>query len=351
MASIRSSINFQLSNLKIENIDVKETHDYSNNNKRLLNQAQTLKLYQNQLNEIEELYQMSLLENDSLSIKECQELLHGLQETLKTFQLSSIISNFEYPNDCFLEIRAGTGGDDAYDWVAMINQLFQSWIHKNKFHVSILDSVECSDVKGGLRHITLKIRGESAFGWLQSVAGVHRLVRMSPFDPSHKRHTSFAQVIVYPDNSSNQNKLVKISSDDIRIDTFRSSGAGGQHVNTTDSAVRITHLPTGIVVNCQNERSQHKNKTTAMEMLQSRLNHLYELQREQDRKNSFVGSNANNGQSSWGSQIISVVLHPYQMVKDHRSGWQSGKVDEYLQGGNCFQECIETLLLSEIKKV
>lgn len=227
-------------------------------------------------------------------------------------------------SNCFIEINAGAGGTEAQDWVAILLRMYTRWCESKKYKVQII-STNGGD-EAGYKSVTIKIFGYQSFGWLKTESGVHRLVRISPFDSNSRRHTSFASVWVYPEIDNNIN--IEIEDKDIRIDTFRASGAGGQHVNTTDSAIRITHIPTGIVVQCQNDRSQHKNKAQAMDMLRSRM-YEYEMRIKEEAANEENSSKTDIG---WGHQIRSYVLHPYQMVKDVRTAVEKGNAQGVLDG-------------------
>jgi peptide chain release factor 2 len=223
-----------------------------------------------------------------------------------------------------VEIHAGAGGTEAQDWAEMLFRMYLKWAEREGYKSQIMDTLPGEEA--GIKSATFSVEGEYAYGRLHAEMGIHRLVRISPFDANSRRHTSFAAVFVYP--SADDTVDINIEETDLKIDTYRSSGAGGQHVNTTDSAVRITHVPTGIVVQCQNERSQHKNKAMALKILRSRLYDL-ELQKRRDDKDT---AHKAKKEIAWGSQIRSYVLHPYQMVKDHRTGWETGNVSAVLDG-------------------
>lgn len=239
-------------------------------------------------------------------------------------RLETLLSGEADENSCFLEVHSGAGGTEAQDWALMLFRMYSRWAESRKYKIELIE--ESNGDEAGIKSATLKIDGKMAYGWLKKESGVHRLVRISPFDSSARRHTSFASIWVYPEIDTNIE--VEIDEKDLRVDTYRSSGAGGQHVNTTDSAVRITHIPTNIVVQCQNERSQHKNRATAMKILQSRL---YELELRK-REDATKQDNANKGDNGWGNQIRSYVLHPYQMVKDLRTGFETGNTGAVLNG-------------------
>ncbi len=227
-------------------------------------------------------------------------------------------------NDCFVEIHAGAGGTESQDWADMLRRMYMKWSNNREFKYNIIS--EHKGDEAGIKSTTIKINGDYAFGWLKNESGIHRLVRISPFDSGARRHTSFASVWVYPvvDDSIQ----IDIQEKDLRVDTYRSSGAGGQHVNTTDSAVRITHIPSKIVVQCQNDRSQHKNKETCMQMLKARL-YNHELEK---REKESVGEKDQKKDIGWGHQIRSYVLHPYRLVKDNRTSFETSDPDKILNG-------------------
>jgi len=228
------------------------------------------------------------------------------------------------PNNVFLEIHAGAGGTESQDWAEMLVRMYIRWAEKQE--AKILQLQETRGEEAGIKSTTIKIEKNYAYGWLKRESGIHRLVRISPFDSNKRRHTSFASVWVYPEID---NKIeIEINESDLRIDTYRASGAGGQHVNTTDSAVRIKHIPTDIVVQCQNDRSQHKNKAYAMNMLKSRI-YEFEIQKRKEKENVL---NDQKKQIGWGSQIRSYVLHPYKLIKDLRTNYESSNVNEILDG-------------------
>jgi peptide chain release factor 2 len=228
------------------------------------------------------------------------------------------------PNNIFLEIHAGAGGTESQDWAEMLTRMYIRWAEKKEAKVLLLQ--ETRGEEAGIKSTTIKIEKDYAYGWLKRESGIHRLVRISPFDSNKRRHTSFASVWVYPEID---NKIeIEINESDIRIDTYRASGAGGQHVNTTDSAVRIKHIPTDIVVQCQNDRSQHKNKAYAMNMLKSRI-YEFEIQKRKEKENIL---NDQKKQIGWGSQIRSYVLHPYKLIKDLRTNHESSNINDILDG-------------------
>lgn len=263
---------------------------------------------QNELLECEEFY--SLANNDSSMLKEIQNSLKILKRKVDKFELESLFKDKEDKEDCFLEINTGVGGTDACDFSEMLVGMYTKWANNNNFGVEIINYQEGDEA--GVTNVILKVKGSNAFGYLKNESGVHRLVRISPYNANGKRQTSFSSVWVYPAVDDNIN--IEINKDDLKIDTYRSSGAGGQHVNKTDSAVRITHLPTKIVVQCQNQRSQHSNKEEAIKILKARLYEL-ERQNQQSKKEEMEEKKTNNG---WGYQVRNYVMHPYQLVKDTR---------------------------------
>ncbi len=254
-------------------------------------------------------------EGDDDIVREAEQFLTLLKTKAEKRQLQSLLSGEADENDAFLEVHAGSGGTEAQDWAQMILRMYTRWAEQHGYKVSLLEISEGEEA--GIKSATLRIEGHQAYGWLKTETGVHRLVRISPFDSSARRHTSFASVGVSPviDDTID----IQIDDKDLRVDTYRSSGAGGQHVNKTDSAVRLTHLPTGIAVACQNQRSQHQNRAQAMDMLRARL-YEQELQRREDEKAAAHGA---KGDIGWGHQIRSYVLHPYQMVKDLRTSYEN----------------------------
>jgi len=270
------------------------------------------------------LIQMGIEEKDESVIKEIEQLKLSFQEDYEKLRIETLLSG-DYDNkNAILTLHAGAGGTESCDWVSMLFRMYSKWADKNGYSVEVLDYLDGEEA--GIKSITVSVSGENAYGYLKSEKGVHRLVRISPFDSSGRRHTSFASCDVLPEMDDDIN--IKINDDEIRIDTYRSSGAGGQHVNTTDSAVRITHIPTGIVVQCQNERSQHKNKDRAMKMLKSKL---FEV-KQQEQMEKVQGIRGEMKEIGWGSQIRSYVMHPYSMVKDHRTNEEIGNVNSVMDG-------------------
>lgn len=250
--------------------------------------------------------------------------LKRLEKKLNDLELKRMLSGELDTNNCFLSLNAGAGGTESCDWVSMLLRMYEKWALKQKFKVQTIDLI-AGDV-AGIKSVTIKIEGPFAYGYCKAEKGVHRLVRISPFDSNAKRHTSFAAVEVTPEIKDDIE--IEISPDDIKVDTFRASGAGGQHVNTTDSAVRITHLPTKVTVSCQSERSQHQNKDNCLKILKSKLYELKVLEKE-DQIKSLQGDKTDN---AWGSQIRNYVFQPYCLVKDSRTGYETGNVEAMMDG-------------------
>ena len=264
------------------------------------------------------------MENEPKIVEESERALLALQIRAARMRLETLLSGEADANDCFLEIHAGAGGTEAQDWALILQRMYTRWAEKRGYKIEWMEEV--SGEEAGIKSCTMKVIGHQAYGWLKTETGVHRLVRISPFDSNARRHTSFASVGAYPviDDSIE----VEIEDKDLRIDTYRASGAGGQHVNKTESAIRITHLPTGIAVQCQNDRSQHRNRAQAMSMLRARL---YEAELKK-REEAAQASNASKSEIGWGHQIRSYVLQPYQMVKDLRTSVEKGNAQGVLDG-------------------
>ena len=276
------------------------------------------------LKDLDDLNELALEENNLTVQKELIENIKDLRIIIKKNEIKCFLSNEADSLDCYIEIHAGAGGTESQDWADMLRRMYLKWSVQKNFKSNLIS--EHRGDEAGIKSSTIKIEGDYVFGWLKKESGIHRLVRISPFDSGARRHTSFASVWVYPVVDENIN--IEIIEKDLRIDTFRSSGAGGQHVNTTDSAVRITHMPSKIVVQCQNERSQHKNKETCMNMLKARL-YDYEIKkRDQENKNS----ESSKSEIGWGHQIRSYVLQPYRLVKDNRTNFESTSPDKILDG-------------------
>ena len=283
--------------------------------------------YENSINEckeLSELFDLATEEKNQIVLIETLKNLDKLRLKTKRNEIKCFLSNESDSLNCYIEVHAGAGGTESQDWAEMLRKMYMKWALNKDFKTQIIS--EHKGDEAGIKSSTIKIEGDYIFGWLKSESGIHRLVRISPFDSGARRHTSFASVWVYPLVDENIN--IEIIEKDLRIDTYRSSGAGGQHVNTTDSAVRVTHIPTKIVVQCQNERSQHKNKETCMNMLKARL---YDFQlKKREKENLNIESS--KSEIGWGHQIRSYVLHPYRLVKDNRTNFESPNPDKILDG-------------------
>lgn len=277
-----------------------------------------------QFEDIETLLEMGYEENDASLIPEIEELLNEFTQKYEDIRIKTLLSG-EYDRDnAIVSLHAGAGGTESCDWASMLYRMFTRWADDKGFSVEVLDFLDGDEA--GIKSITFQVNGENAYGYMKSEKGVHRLVRISPFNAAGKRQTSFVSCDVMPDIEEDLD--VEINEDDIRIDTYRSSGAGGQHINKTSSAIRITHLPTGIVVQCQNERSQFQNKDKAMQMLKAKLY----LLKQQENAEKAAGIRGEVTEIGWGNQIRSYVMQPYTMVKDHRTGVETGNVDSVLDG-------------------
>jgi len=277
-----------------------------------------------ELDDTLELIEMGDAEGDADIVAEAEAALNALKDKVAKRRLESLLSGEADHNDSFLEVHAGAGGTESQDWASMLLRMYVRWAEKRGFGVEVLEQSDGEEA--GIKSATIQISGPNAYGWLKSESGVHRLVRISPYDSNARRHTSFASVGAYP--VIDDTIEIEVLDKDLRIDTYRASGAGGQHVNRTDSAVRITHLPTNIVVQCQNDRSQHKNRAAAMKMLKARL-YEQELQKREAEKQKVHDNKSDIG---WGHQIRSYVLHPYQMVKDLRTEEEKGNAQGVLDG-------------------
>ena len=274
--------------------------------------------------EIFELYELAISENNQEILEEIKKNIEKIETNSKQNEIRCFLSKDTDILDTYLEIHAGAGGTESQDWAEMLRRMYMKWSSSKNYKVQLIS--EHKGDEAGIKSSIIKIKGEYTYGILKAESGIHRLVRISPFDSGARRHTSFASVWVYP--VINENIEIEIFEKDLRIDTYRSSGAGGQHVNTTDSAVRITHIPTKIVVQCQNERSQHKNKETCINMLKARL-YEYELQKKERENEDAQKSKSDIG---WGHQIRSYILHPYRLVKDNRTNYESSDPDKVLDG-------------------
>ena len=280
--------------------------------------------YNNEINDIENLGSIALQEKDEQVLQDLAAELEQLNSAVGQEELKMMLNSEQDSLNAIVSIHAGAGGTEAQDWAEMLLRMYLRWTEKKGFITKIIDSLPGDEA--GIKSVSFIVEGECAYGYAKAEIGIHRLVRISPFDASARRHTSFASVFVYPE--VNDEIKIEINDDDLRIDTFRAGGKGGQHVNKTDSAVRITHLPSGIVVQCQNERSQHQNKAMAMKYLKSRL-----YEKELELKNEKINEeNKLKKDIAWGSQIRSYILHPYKMVKDHRTNLENNNANKVLDG-------------------
>ena len=292
--------------------------------KSLKDDVATYAALSTQYDDIETMIEMGYEENDPELIPEIDQMMKEFVQTYEDIRMKTLLSGEYDRNNAIVSLHAGAGGTESCDWAAMLYRMYTRWADKKGFSVEVLDSLDGEEA--GIKSITFQVNGENAYGYLKSEKGVHRLVRISPFNAAGKRQTSFVSCDVMPDIEEDVD--VEILEEDIRIDTFRSSGAGGQHINKTSSAIRITHFPTGIVVQCQNERSQHMNKDKAMQMLKAKL---YLLKQEENAAKA-AGIRGEVTDIGWGNQIRSYVMQPYTMVKDHRTGVESGNVDAVMDG-------------------
>ena len=292
--------------------------------KNLKDEVDTYRALEQQYEDIQVMIQMGYEENDSSLIPEIEEMLEQFKETLENMRMKLLLSGEYDSNNAILRLNAGAGGTESCDWCSILYRMYCRWAESKGFKAHVLDFLDGEEA--GIKSVTVQIDGENAYGYLRSEHGVHRLVRISPFNSAGKRQTSFVSCDVMPNIEEDID--IEVNPDAIRVDTYRSSGAGGQHINKTSSAIRITHFPTGIVVTCQNERSQFQNKEKAMQMLKAKL--LMVKQQEQAAKAAGIRGDVKD--IGWGSQIRSYVLQPYTMVKDHRTGEESGNVDAVLDG-------------------
>ncbi|MEO1656862.1 MAG: peptide chain release factor 2 [Pseudomonadota bacterium] len=335
LALLRRSLDWDVANARLEELNQKAEDptlwDDPQNAQKLMQERTRLENTISALTEIEqertdllELAEMAEDEDDEGSIDEVEASMKELSKRAQTAELEALLSGEADSNDTYLEVHSGAGGTESNDWASMLLRMYVRWAQSKGHKVEVLE--EQSGEEAGIKSATILVKGTNAYGWMKTESGVHRLVRISPYDSAAKRHTSFASVWVYP--VIDDKIEIEINESDCRIDTFRASGAGGQHVNTTDSAVRITHEPTGIVVQCQSQRSQHKNRAAAWDMLRARLYEL-ELQKREEEANAQAASKTEIG---WGHQIRSYVLQPYQMVKDLRTSVESPSPDAVLDG-------------------
>lgn len=292
--------------------------------KYLKDDIETYNKLETQKEDIETLLEMGYEEEDPELIPEIQESLEEFQKEFESIRVKTLLSGEYDENNAIVTLHAGAGGTEACDWASMLYRMYTRWAEAKGFELEVLDYLDGDEA--GIKSVTFEVRGENAYGYLKSEKGVHRLVRISPFNAAGKRQTSFVSCDVMPDIEKDLD--IEINDEDIRIDTYRSSGAGGQHINKTSSAIRITHYPTGIVVQCQNERSQHMNKDKAMQMLKAKLY----LLKQQENEEKLSGIRGEVSEIGWGSQIRSYVMQPYTMVKDHRTSEESGNVDAVMDG-------------------
>lgn len=287
-------------------------------------QVKAVKAFEAAIRDNTELIEMGDAEGDAAIVKEAEQALFETLKEARSAQVETLLSGEADSNDAYLEIHSGAGGTESQDWANILLRMYTRWAERRKFKIEVMEMHDGEEA--GIKSATIKVTGHNAYGWLKTESGVHRLVRISPYDSAARRHTSFSSAWVYPvvDDTIN----IEINESDLKVDTYRSSGAGGQHVNTTDSAIRITHVPSGIVVACQQERSQHKNRATAMAMLKARL-YEAELQKREEAMNAELAAKTDVG---WGHQIRSYVLQPYQMVKDLRTGHETSNTSAVLDG-------------------
>lgn len=304
--------------------DIDEAKKTNRRISRLQETIEEWNSFHKDLEDTETLLELAMEENDPDTLKEAESAVSKLKSQVDAFELDCMFTGEHDANNAILAINAGAGGTEAQDWVEILMRMYLRWTENKGFKTDILDYLPGDEA--GVKGVTIMVKGRNAYGHLRSEVGIHRLVRISPFDTSGRRHTSFASVSVFPELDDNIE--VEINEKDLRIDTYRASGAGGQHVNKTSSAIRITHLPTNIVVQCQNERSQHRNKDMAMKMLRARL-YKREQQAQQEQRQEIEGEKK---EIAWGSQIRSYIMHPYQLIKDHRTNFETGKVEHVLDG-------------------
>lgn len=330
-------LHFDLANVKtrIEELEVKTMDqgfwDNPEKSQQILQELKGLKdrvesyeTLKNKYEDVETMIEMAYEEEDDDLTQEVQDLLKDFIAYYEELRIATLLSGEYDKNNAILTLHSGAGGTEACDWVEMLFRMYSRWADKRGYKTEVLDYLAGDEA--GIKSVTMQINGENAYGYAKAEKGVHRLVRISPFDSSGRRHTSFASLDVMPE--VNDDIDIEINEDELRIDTYRASGAGGQHINKTDSAVRITHLPTNIVVQCQNERSQRQNKERAMRMLKAKL---YEL-KEQERLKELADVRGEVKDISWGSQIRSYVFHPYNMVKDHRTNEETGNTGSVMDG-------------------
>ncbi len=335
LTEVKASLDLESKTKRIEELEMEmeapgfwDDPDYSNKRmKELKNLKDTVSLIQglyNQKDDIYTLLEMGYEEEDESLIPEIEAEFEDFLSKLEGVRISTLLSGEYDKNNAILKLNAGAGGTESCDWASMLYRMYTRWAERKGFSIEVLDYLDGDEA--GIKSVTWQVNGENAYGYLKSEKGVHRLVRISPFNAQGKRQTSFVSLDVMPEIEEDVD--IEINMDDLRIDTYRSSGAGGQHINKTSSAIRITHLPTGIVVQCQNERSQHQNKEKAMQMLKAKL-YMLKQESNAEKLSDIRGEVKEIG---WGNQIRSYVLQPYTMVKDHRTGEESGNVDAVLDG-------------------
>ncbi len=303
--------------------DIKRAEEVTKESKSIKDKIDRFESLINRIDDVEVLAEIA--EDDEETVNEIIYEIRDIEKLIEEYRIELLLSGEYDKNDAILNLHAGVGGSDANDWTDMLLRMYTRWCEKKGYKVQVVDLLEGDEA--GIKSVTLKVKGEFAYGYLKAEKGIHRLVRISPFNANGKRQTSFASVEVLPELTKDQD--IDIRSDDLKIDTYRASGAGGQHVNKTESAIRITHIPTGIVVQCQNERSQFSNKDTAMSMLKSKLIELKD-RAHKEKIEDLTGELKDMG---WGSQIRSYVFHPYNMVKDHRTNEETSNLSSVMDGG------------------
>lgn len=304
--------------------DINKAQETTQSAKTLKDKIDKFNETKSRVEDVEILIQLSLEEEDTSSSKEIKSELNELKEVIEKFKIETLLSGEYDRNNAILSLHTGVGGNDAQDWTEMLYRMYSRWCETHGYKIEVIDYIPADEA--GIKGVTIKVSGEFAYGYLKAEKGVHRLVRISPYNSNGKRQTSFAGCEVLPELTETQD--IDIRSEDLKIDTYRSGGAGGQHVNKTESAIRITHLPTGVVVQCQSQRSQHTNKDYAMKMLKAKLIDIKEREHK-DKIEDISGEQKDNG---WGSQIRSYVFHPYNLVKDHRTGVETGNVNAVMDG-------------------
>ena len=320
--------------------DVERAQDIMRETKEMSGEIKAFDDLIAKIEDLEVLIELVLESPDYKDDNEIPKEMEEIEAISEEFKLKALLRGEYDKNNAILSIHSGAGGLEAQDWAEMLLRMYRRWADNKEYEVETLDLI--SDTEGGIKAVTLLVKGMNAYGYLKCEKGVHRLVRISPFDSAGKRHTSFASVDIFPEIKDGDE--IEINEKDINVDTYRASGAGGQHVNTTDSAIRITHIPTGIVVQCQSERSQHTNRDTAMNMLKSKLIAL----KEEENKEKIEDLQGNYSQIGWGSQIRSYVFHPYSMIKDHRTNAEIGDVDKVMDGSIDYfiNECLKSKVTS-----